>query len=193
MKSKQLILFLWLGLPLLSWSQTELKLLEGPLFGSKQVTKVVKQSEEEQKVTVTVYFQGITSEEPKQIKASILSGGDNPLQDINIATVDLPEGSGNVDLSFTFTPTRGYSKPYLSSRKLKVLVVKKDEKESSILDGIPGVSDGGGIDDITAPKYVFLLSKEWRVSPPTNNPDAVSSIVIPVKLLPFKSAKYIKP
>ncbi|MCI4670719.1 MAG: hypothetical protein MRZ79_21470 [Bacteroidia bacterium] len=193
MKAIQALVLLILLCPLIGHGQQELKLLEGPMFGSKNISKLVKQSEEEQKITLTLYYENIPKDVSMQAKAFIMTGGDNPLQDINVALVDLAPGDGNIDISFSFTPGRSYSKPYISSRKVKVLLVKKEKKGDSVLDGIPGISDGGGIQDITAPKYIYLLSKEWRVSPPTNDPNAISNITIPVKLLPFKSARTIKP
>ncbi len=179
-------------LPLFCFSQSQLRLIEGPILGSKQVVKVVKQSEDEQEANLTVFLEGIPQNESLQLEASILTGGDNPMQDVNTAYVDLPPGSGNVDISFSFTPSRSYTTPYIQSRILKILIIKKGKKEGDSLDDILGES-GVSLSDWTAPKYLYTLRKQWRVSPPANNPDAPSKIKVPITLIPFKSAREIKP
>ena len=195
MKKLHIILFLF-GFQW-AYGQVELKQVESPIFGSNQISKVVKQYDGAQKVVLTVEYANISTEEAHQIKAFIATGGKNPMRDIKVVTQDLNSASGNLDFTFTFTPQGRYNVAEVNSHFVVFSIAKKQEGGGLMEDinkilGDDSSSGNAGM-DIFSEKYVYRLKKSWMVVGTLDKPDALSAIVVPVKLIPLKSAQFIQP
>lgn len=171
--------------PLLS-AQDELQAVEDEtsalrsLLGSpdNSVTSVKLISDAEQNLTVNVNYKGFSGKK-FQIKGSILNRSKKPLKEVDAIEKELPTHGSSIDLTFTFKARSGYKSSYINSNYL-LLTISEAGNALSGLDKLLGTVSLSGED------YLYHLNKKWRVG-------GSESMLITVKLIPYKTAKYIKP
>ena len=186
MKSGWLILILSLLLPSFAMAQErELEPVDdaaaaiGSILGNnaKGITSVRVLADTEETLTVQVTYDGF-DDGPHTITGAVLNRIKKPLKDVESESQTLRAGSGTTELTFRFRQqSRGYSGSHIDSDFLSLTVAKEDAFLSKL--------DLGS--DLTfGDTYLFKLGKQWRVK-------GSESMVIQVKLTPYKSAATITP
>lgn len=150
----------------------------GDLLGENKLTKVSMIAQGERKLTVSVAYNKLPAGKDFSIKGTILNRVKRPLPDIPVVSEAVSSSQGSVDLSFAFSPSRSYSKTYIESLYILISVVPEDEN-AELLNGI--------FDNVTVSgeDYMYHLKKKWRVG-------GSEEMIIKVKLVPFKTARYVK-
>jgi len=146
------------------------------LGGDKGVTDVRLISDTEEGATVEVDFKGF--EGKYTVKGLILNKLKKPIAEISCEPQTLAKPNGTAELRFQFKAGSGsYSNSMLETHFLSVVFSKSDGLLS-------GLDLGSG--DVLAETYLYKMNKMWRVG-------GSESMIITVKLTPFKSAASIKP
>ena len=146
------------------------------LGGEKGVADVRLVSDTEESATIEVDFKGF--EGKYTVKGVILNKLKRPIPEISCEPQALSKANGTAELKFHFTKGSGnFTSSTLETQFVSIVFSKSD--------GILGDLDLGG-QDILAESYQYKLNKTWRVG-------GNESMVITVKLTPFKSAASIQP
>lgn len=146
------------------------------LGGNKGVSDVRLITDTEQSVTVEVDYKGFVDK--YQVKGFILNKLKKPVEEIVCETVTLSKSDGTADLKFQFKQgSRSYTNSSLETHFLSIVFSKADGLLS-------GIELGGQY--VLGETYLYKLNKMWRV-------DGSESMVITVKLTPYKSAASIQP
>jgi len=146
------------------------------LGGNKAVSDVRLITDTEQGVTIEVDYKGFVGK--YQVKGFILNKLKKPVEEIVCETETLPKADGTVDLKFQFKKGSGsYTNSSLDTHFLSIVFSKAD----GLLSGI----DLGG-QYAMGETFLYKLNKVWRVG-------GSESMVITVKLTPYKSAASIQP
>lgn len=151
----------------------------GAILGGKTdaITKVRLISDTEQSMSIEVESKGFEDQE-YTIAGTVLNRIKKPIAEIVTEGKILPRGGGRVELQFLFRQSaRKYSSTYLESQYISLTISKSG--------GLLSKLDLGG-ENIFGDTYLYKLDKKWRIS-------GSESMVIQVKLTPFKSAATIKP
>lgn len=151
--------------------------ISGILGGSKKgVSKVRLISDTEQGVSIEVDYKGF--EEKYKVKGSMLNKLKKPVVEIVCEEKTLSKPDGTIDLKFQFKQGKtSFTNSSLETHFIALAFSKSD----GLLNGLDL-----GDDTIFGDVYVYKLNKKWRVS-------GSESMVITVKLTPFKSAASIQP
>ncbi len=151
----------------------------GSIFGGDdQVTKVRLIASAERSLTVSVEFKGFKDKKYK-LRGNILNGAKKPLKEVPTVEVDLPANGNSADLTFKFQPSKTAAVPTVMSKYLAVSIV---EAESALSDLDKAL---GGTVSLSGSDFMYHLEKQWRAG-------GSESMVVTVKLTPFKSAASIK-
>ena len=167
----------------------ELELLDDPassisaLIGSDKNTikKVRLISESERTLSIEVSYKGFDDKNYK-IKGMILSSTKKPLKEVEAVIKDLPQNSSTIEMRFDFKQNsiKTYTTPYIGSRYLSLNIYDTNDSLGDL--------DLGGV-NVFGNNFTYKLDKKWRISGGGSN----TNIVVKVKLVPYKSARTIKP
>ncbi|MBT1687591.1 hypothetical protein [Dawidia soli] len=150
----------------------------GSLFGGNAsgITAVKVVANTEQSITLQVSVKGIEGD-ATSLSGAVLNKLKKPLADFVCEPRKLPAGDGTAELKFQFKQgNAAYKSGLLETHFVSLTLAKKE--------GILGSLDLG--DDVLGDNTVYAFQKKWRVS-------GSASMVIPVVLMPFKSAATLKP
>ena len=146
------------------------------LGGDKGVSDVRLIADTEQGASVEVDYKGFEGE--YKVNGYILNKLKKPVDDIVCEAQTLTKSDGTVELKFEFRQANGhYTSSSLETQFLSIIFSKSD--------GLLGAIDLGGQYSL-GETYLYKFNKTWRVG-------GSESMVITVKLTPFKSAASIKP
>lgn len=165
------------------WAQETLEpvedaasLLSGILGGNKEISEARLVTDTEQGATIEVDYKGF--EGNYQVRGFILNRLKKTVEQISSEPQMLTKGDGTIELRFQLGPgTENYTNNILETHFLAIVFSKTD----SILSGI----DLGG-QNVLGETYQYKMNKRWRVG-------GNESMVVTVKLTPFKSAASIQP
>jgi hypothetical protein len=144
--------------------------------GKKGVSGARLTAGTEQSVTVEVDYKGF--EGKYKVKGQILNKLKKPVAEITCEEQTLAKIDGTVELKFQFKQGTGnYTSSNLETSFVSIVFIKTD----GLLSGIDL-----GDQNLLGETYTYKLNKSWRVS-------GSASMVITVKLTPFKSAATIQP
>ena len=150
--------------------------LSGILGGGKGVSDARLITDNEEAVTIEVDYNGF--EGNYKMKGFILNRVKKTVEEISCEPQALSKHDGTAELRFQLGKgSDKYPNSVLETHFVAIVFSKTD----SILSGI----DLGG-DNILGETYLYKLNKRWRVG-------GNESMVITVKLTPFKSAASIQP
>lgn len=151
-------------------------LLNGILGGDKGISDARLISDTEQGASIEVDYKGF--EGNYQVRGFILNRLKKTVEEISCEPEKLSKPEGTAELVFQLGKLNGnYTNSLLETHFLAVVFSKTD----GILSGI----DLGG-HDVLGETYLYKLNKRWRVG-------GSESMVITIKLTPFKSAATIQP
>jgi len=152
-------------------------LITGILGGGKKGVSAVRLiSDAEQSVAIEADYKGF--EGKYQVKGFILNSMKKPVEEIVCQSQTLSRADGTVELEFLFKDGSGnYTNTTLDTHFLSIVFSKTD----GLLSGIDL-----GDQNVLGETYLYKLNKSWRVG-------GSESMVITVKLTPFKSAASIQP
>jgi hypothetical protein len=146
------------------------------LGGGKGLSDVRLISDTEIGASLEVDYKGF--EGKYKVKGVIFSKLKKPLADIICEEQTLAKPNGTLELKFQFRSGTGtYTNNSLETHFVSIVFSKSD----GLLSGI----DLGG-QDIMGETYLYKMNKKWRVG-------GSESMVITVKLAPFRSAATIQP
>ena len=151
--------------------------ISGILGGSKKgVSDVRLISDTEQNVAIEVDYKGF--EAKYKVKGYVLNKLKKPVAEIVCEEKTLSKPDGTIDLKFQFKQGKTkFTNSSLETHFISIAFSKGD----GLLSGLDL-----GDDTIFGDAYIYKLNKKWRVS-------GSESMVITVKLTPFKSAISIQP
>jgi hypothetical protein len=150
----------------------------GSLFGGNAsgITSVKVVANTEQSITVQVSFKGIQGD-ATSLSGAVLNKLKKPLADFVCESRKLPAGDGTAELKLVFKQGNAtYKSGFLETNFVSLTLAKKE--------GILGSLDLG--DDVLGDNTIYAFQKKWRVS-------GSAAMVIPVVLVPFKSAATLNP
>ena len=150
----------------------------GSLFGGNAsgITTVKVVANTEQSITLQVSVKGIQGD-ATTLSGAVLNKLKKPLAEVVCESRKLTAGDGTAELKFQFKQgNSAYKSGFLETYFVSLTLAKKE--------GILGSLDLG--DDVLGDNTLYAFQKKWRVS-------GSASMVIPVVLMPFKSAATLKP
>jgi hypothetical protein len=165
------------------WAQETLEpvedaasILSGILGGDKGISEVRLVTSTEQGATVEVDYKGFKGN--YQVRGLILNRLKKSVEQISSEPQQLTKADGTIELRFQLGPgTENYTNNVLETHFVAIVFSKTD----SILSGIDL-----GDQNVLGETYLYKMNKRWRVG-------GNESMVVTVKLTPFKSATSIQP
>jgi len=115
------------------------------------------------------------------IEAKILNSRKKLITEFKKIKMDMPNHGGSVSLDFEFNPKSRYRKDHVATSYLLLRICKASDPLCDL--------DLGEM-DITGTTYLYHLKKKIEIEDCSDCPDPITK---GVKLIPFKSAKTIKP
>src|SRR5690606_35404013 len=175
--------FLWPALIMAQGRELEPEVDAAAAIGSilggndNTVTSVRVIADAEETLSVQVEFDGFDDQE-YTIHGAVLNRIKRPLKEVSVEPQMLPKDGSMVELTFKFDKRSGhYTGSHLESHFVSLSISKNDAILSKL--------DLGG-ENLFGETYLYKLNKKWRVK-------GSESMVIQVKLTPYKSAATITP
>lgn len=165
-------------------AQEELKPVEdqnilSSLLGDSKVSKVTLLAQGERNLTVSVTYKNLPAGKKFVVKGTILNRIKRQVPDIPAATESLSGTEGSADLTFSFNPSRDYTKTNIESLYIMISIIPEGKSDDILNDIFDNATLSG--DD-----YMYHLRKDWRVGGSEN-------MTVTVQLVPYKTAAYLKP
>lgn len=158
--------------------------LDEVLGVKNRVLKVCVVSEDDERFSVQVHYQGFNDKEYK-ILAVVLGENRKSIKEFGMINQVLSPGGSTADLEFVFKrKTTAYPSLSLKTKYLNISITKKDDKMADI--------DLGSELLFGAPS-TYMFERNWPIGGGNGSGSNIPEVTVNVKLTPYKSATTIKP
>ena len=187
-KTKLLVLFTFLAITSLAQEDILTPVETGlGIFSDITIAKVRLLSQTEESLTIEVQYD-INDGKAYSCNGRILSKGKNTFSEIQSTTASINKSKGVFDMRFDLKKSGNkskYSKPYIDSEYVKLILTEKGEDEDSWGDILKSLGEDNPLEDALGEGFLFKHQMQWRIG-------GGKGMVIEVPITPIGKSSVIR-